>query len=476
MNGFGDTRAALGMRKVVTRLSSLTLDRERPKYVYGTVTAIDRRNSKCTVQFADGTRIPMPLGGTIPAAVGQKVKIDGLPGDRMIVDVVGGGADAYPGDLKFTSNENLQTGYVRADGSVYSMDTYPDLAWARGYKDTYEAQVLQFSPSAYYKLDETSGTTLVDSSGNGRDGTFTGSPTLAQAGAITGETGTSVLFASGKYASRASGSSPWGASTVDNRYVGGWVYVPTASEKGTFFGTNGISLGVGDVDMTANGNHLIGAFASVRWIPTGVNIGTGWHRVAISYNAGVTYIYLDGVLVFSDTSGVSNPLAVANLTTIGVRESVLTEPWAGRVDEVVFVNRFVYPTENKKLYLRGLRNFDVADMRGRVPVGQGGVAAGRLTGVSVDGPDWAGGEENHLLLSTESGNPALAHSGGTATVAAQNSSVAGTGRLMRSNNTGGVQNDLAAPVTGIANHAAANASASHNNMQPYEVEYWIVKT
>jgi hypothetical protein len=47
---------------------------------------------------------------------------------------------------------------------------------------TYDAEVLADSPWGYWKCDETSGSTLADSSGNGHDMTITGSPTLDEVG------------------------------------------------------------------------------------------------------------------------------------------------------------------------------------------------------------------------------------------------------------------------------------------------------
>lgn len=49
---------------------------------------------------------------------------------------------------------------------------------------TYTDEVLADSPWLYWKLDETSGTTATDSSGNGRSGTYTNSPTLNQTALI----------------------------------------------------------------------------------------------------------------------------------------------------------------------------------------------------------------------------------------------------------------------------------------------------
>lgn len=52
----------------------------------------------------------------------------------------------------------------------------------------YSAEVLADSPIGYWRLDETSGTLLADSSGNGRHGTYIGNPSLGNPGAVAGGT------------------------------------------------------------------------------------------------------------------------------------------------------------------------------------------------------------------------------------------------------------------------------------------------
>lgn len=61
--------------------------------------------------------------------------------------------------------------------------------------DTYEDAVLASVPVGYWKLDEVAGSAMVDSSGNGHNGTFNGSYTLGQAPAVVG--GHAVAFAAG---------------------------------------------------------------------------------------------------------------------------------------------------------------------------------------------------------------------------------------------------------------------------------------
>ena len=60
---------------------------------------------------------------------------------------------------------------------------------------SYDSTVLADSPTIYYKLDEALGTTAVDSSGNGKDGTYVGPVTFQQPSLILSEpAGYSTLF------------------------------------------------------------------------------------------------------------------------------------------------------------------------------------------------------------------------------------------------------------------------------------------
>jgi len=60
----------------------------------------------------------------------------------------------------------------------------------------YSAAILALDPTEYYRLDETSGTTMVDSSGNGRNGTYPASGvTYGIPGAIENDTDTAISIA-----------------------------------------------------------------------------------------------------------------------------------------------------------------------------------------------------------------------------------------------------------------------------------------
>lgn len=63
-----------------------------------------------------------------------------------------------------------------------------------GATSTYPTEVLADAPLLYWRLGESSVPTVVDSSGNGRDGVYAGSPTLGVPSLVSAETNTSVYF------------------------------------------------------------------------------------------------------------------------------------------------------------------------------------------------------------------------------------------------------------------------------------------
>src|SRR6266567_2362739 len=102
----------------------------------------------------------------------------------------------------------------------------------------YSTTVLADAPVGYFRLDQASGTTANDSSGNGFNATYSGSGiTYSQAGALAGDSDTAILFngTSGKI------TCPGGLSAVGYGQitVEAWVKLPnnTFPQKATIFAT-----------------------------------------------------------------------------------------------------------------------------------------------------------------------------------------------------------------------------------------------
>ncbi len=108
------------------------------------------------------------------------------------------------GENKFVAFLDVQADNVTPAGSGSLLTNLFEVALVvkRAYIDpgvinSYETEVVADSPEVYWRLDETSGTTANDSSGNGNDGTYTNSPVLNQPSLLASGDGKAVDFASG---------------------------------------------------------------------------------------------------------------------------------------------------------------------------------------------------------------------------------------------------------------------------------------
>jgi hypothetical protein len=85
-----DYNTVMQLKELMIEIVKTHVDDIRPRYQYGIVQSIDRVKQKCTVLFTgDDIPIPVNMGSIQPMAVGQRVRIDGVRGDRYISDVIG---------------------------------------------------------------------------------------------------------------------------------------------------------------------------------------------------------------------------------------------------------------------------------------------------------------------------------------------------------------------------------------------------
>lgn len=137
---------------------------------------------------------------------------------------------------------------------------------------TLEEAVLALSPAGYWKLDETSGSTATDSSGNGRHGTYTGTYTLA---GNAGDDGTSYLDLGGAGFVTVPDNDAWSINTTGGLTVLALVNAnsitsTTRTAIATKGSTPGNSLEWGFFHNFNAGNKL----TFICWTPT----GTGRYR------------------------------------------------------------------------------------------------------------------------------------------------------------------------------------------------------
>lgn len=171
----------------------------------------------------------------------------------------------------------------------------------------YTAQVLADSPSAYYLLDEASGTAATDSSGNSRTGTYTSIAAYHQPGGLPDNAGYSVWL-NGSGARIASGGSAISNPTTFTIEL--WFKTSTTT-GGKLFGfgsTRNASSPTYDrfTYMDAGGHLVYGGWANPRPVtittPRSYNDGAWHHLVLTAVPQGsqqTSTLYVDGTAVVS---------------------------------------------------------------------------------------------------------------------------------------------------------------------------------
>lgn len=205
-----------------------------------------------------------------------------------------------------------------------------------------DAEILRDAPHGYWKCDETSGTTLVDSSGNGFDLTLTGTYTLAESPLFPiGGTNYIRFSGAGGYASR---SGTMGLSTPFNRSMSACILIKrfTADPVYAFVISNSgeteadnfqFLIGVSPTELIANFWETTGAVnVAVEEVGAGATYATHMiHTVKDAVNKRVRH-YLDGRLVWTLTY-TDEPTGGSNCNTYlgGDLNSAVTNAVLGHV-------------------------------------------------------------------------------------------------------------------------------------------------
>jgi RHS repeat-associated protein len=238
------------------------------------------------------------------------------------------------------------TGYFT--GSIDEVALYPSALTANQInahyqtgttQPAYSATTAASSPTGYWRLGESSGTSAADASGGGHPGTYTGTPTLGVSGALAGDGNTGVTFnGSTQYVAGGDLSVEEGSTFT----IEAWAKT-TASTTGMMIAGEGNTAAMSNAfaglqtDATS-GSHVrflvvddSGTTSSITGSAT-INDGA-WHHIVGVRNGSSFKVYIDGKL---DTSGTRTPGTVTlNTSSIGARKrNGVTGYFAGSVDEV----------------------------------------------------------------------------------------------------------------------------------------------
>ena len=208
---------------------------------------------------------------------------------------------------------------------------------------TYSSEVLADSPLAYWRLGEASGTTAVDSSGNGRDGTYGGSYALAQSGALTDpDTALGITGTTGRM--NMSGASwmnvsTWTVEAFVKKPAGANARLVVREPAATPVAANyPWSLQSTSTDKLT---PVVYAGGTAKVYSSTAGIGGGaWHHVAVTWDGTTIRMYVDGAASGTGTPGGAISTSSTTDITVGNARATSSDLNYGvngvGVDEVAF--------------------------------------------------------------------------------------------------------------------------------------------
>jgi hypothetical protein len=199
---------------------------------------------------------------------------------------------------------------------------------------TYAATIGTDSPSIFWRLGESSGTTAVDASGNARNGTYAAAGvTLGAAGALMGDLDTAVSLdgLAGSIQEASGAGMPTGSAA---RSLEIWFKTSTATAQPLFnYGTAGpLSLFAaslaGNQIQVNDGTETL-TFAAASSLSDGA-----WHHLVVTYNGATSIaVYLDGAAAGSSQATSGSLATVLDLTGLEVGRDNASGFFNGSLDE-----------------------------------------------------------------------------------------------------------------------------------------------
>lgn len=216
---------------------------------------------------------------------------------------------------------------------------------------SYHSLILSDSPVGYWRLGETSGTTIIDEFIN-HNGTYLNSPTLASQGLISNDLNTSVLFNIGN---KGRINNTTSIDLVSNFTLEIWVKTTNTSMNSLIFGTydGGSNLGHGiglfntNVFMAFNG-------ASPLIVSAPMIYDGNPHHIVCTYTGtspNITgRVYVDGILI-----GTSLNRSVSSTSFLDIASYTNSSGgMVGNMDEAAIYNYVLTPTQILNHYNAGI--------------------------------------------------------------------------------------------------------------------------
>lgn len=223
----------------------------------------------------------------------------------------------------------------------------------------YKDEVLADSPWLYWRLDETSGTTASDLSGNGRNGTYVNSPNLNQSPLISVDKSID-LDGTNDYVSYTPGTAVTGNFTYEC-----WINADSFSSfPGLVSGWNANSSGNYGSILLVSDSGVVEIYAAnstfTDWSYTDntgytLSTGTTYHLVFVNDDTNDTAkLYVNGVEQYS-ASGKTTAMGMVNASKVlSAGRATTSNYFNGKVDEVAIYTTALSATRILAHYKAGV--------------------------------------------------------------------------------------------------------------------------
>lgn len=237
-------------------------------------------------QFDSGCNAAIPIASSLPSPAPPG------PYGATLGVFDGGGANGN-WSLYVVDESNQDVGDI--EGWCLAIETELFAQGSCTAQPTYSEEVLAGSPAGYWRMGEASGTTMVDSSGNGNNGTYLNGPLLGQAGALVGDPDTAASFDGVNDTARVPDANS--LDVGDSFTLEGWVKRSSVTKSQTLFnkGANGFQLVVMNGGSASQVWLRKAGVTTIAKSTVPVPADGAFHHVVATKDGTSVVIYVDGV-------------------------------------------------------------------------------------------------------------------------------------------------------------------------------------
>lgn len=231
------------------------------------------------------------------------------------------------------------------------------------FDNTFSKNAAKSGLAGLWYMDEGSGGTTADYSGNSNTGTLSSGATWQSTDGGQWGANTAVNYSTGKHLAF-DGTANAKVALGNNASLQLSTFTFESWVKRSVTGTNDMlyawGLGGPAVYIKSTNTLAIGKIGTWEQVSTGTIADTNWHHLAVTYEEPIISYYIDGVLDSTDVQ-TSPGFTFGTSASLGIRPDTNADPLNGFMDEARLYNRILSASEISAHYER--RNFGTNESR-----------------------------------------------------------------------------------------------------------------